>query len=300
MTEQLNKVSTKRQYRQDEHDLVSPWVHGDQARNKRRKLTMSDQHLKLGATTNQILDQFICPITKELPIDPVIAEDGNIYERSAIEHLIGVYKPIGTKLVPVVHVRNAIESIARSGAIFGNRRRMANNWLQKFEKEQQLQETKAKAVSGCAEAMATLGYWHAHGMNGLQKSDVEAFSWFRKAADCGHVKTMVLVGCFLLEKNSSTTGIPRNVSEALHYIRLAAEKGSDVGAYNIGIAHANGLHGLVQDAKVGTFWLSKVVDGSCEVKHCGMNMISNAKRILERLANFYEATKEKIVIEIED
>jgi len=29
--------------------------------------------------------EYLCPITRELPVDPVMAEDGRIYERSAIE-----------------------------------------------------------------------------------------------------------------------------------------------------------------------------------------------------------------------
>ena len=30
-------------------------------------------------------DEWICPITQELPVDPVMAEDGRFYERNAIE-----------------------------------------------------------------------------------------------------------------------------------------------------------------------------------------------------------------------
>ena len=33
---------------------------------------------------NDIAKEFICPITQELPVDPVIAKDGKIYERDAI------------------------------------------------------------------------------------------------------------------------------------------------------------------------------------------------------------------------
>ena len=36
-------------------------------------------------TVDLIVDEYLCPITQELPIDPVTAEDGRVYERSAIE-----------------------------------------------------------------------------------------------------------------------------------------------------------------------------------------------------------------------
>jgi hypothetical protein len=32
-----------------------------------------------------VADEYVCPITAELPIDPVTAEDGRCYERCAIE-----------------------------------------------------------------------------------------------------------------------------------------------------------------------------------------------------------------------
>ena len=33
---------------------------------------------------NSIADEWVCPISQELPIDPVMAEDGKIYERVSI------------------------------------------------------------------------------------------------------------------------------------------------------------------------------------------------------------------------
>ena len=33
---------------------------------------------------NSIADEWVCPISQELPINPVMAEDGKIYERAAI------------------------------------------------------------------------------------------------------------------------------------------------------------------------------------------------------------------------
>ena len=36
------------------------------------------------SAVNEAMNEFLCPITFSLPVDPVMAEDGNVYERSAI------------------------------------------------------------------------------------------------------------------------------------------------------------------------------------------------------------------------
>ena len=73
-------------------------------------------------------EELICPITFELPVDPVMAEDGRVYERRAIEEWIArpgelkspwTNKPTGPRLSPVTHVRNVIERMVRTGSISG-------------------------------------------------------------------------------------------------------------------------------------------------------------------------------------
>ena len=69
-------------------------------------------------------DEFLCPITQALPVDPVMAEDGRVYERSAISKWLAEKKTsphtnaaMGTKLIPALQVKNTIELIIKSGAI---------------------------------------------------------------------------------------------------------------------------------------------------------------------------------------
>lgn len=68
------------------------------------------------------LAQMICPITLDLPNDPVVAEDGQLYDRHAIENALLVQlkspitnKPIGSKLIPVRHVVNLLDSMIQRG-----------------------------------------------------------------------------------------------------------------------------------------------------------------------------------------
>ena len=69
----------------------------------------------------ETVTHLLCPITLELPVDPVIAEDGNGYERNAIEAQLKVRlkspltnKPMGTKLMAAKHVTNVIESLVNA------------------------------------------------------------------------------------------------------------------------------------------------------------------------------------------
>ena len=45
---------------------------------------VSPQEKKMRASINAVAADLLCPITQELPFDPVIAKDGKIYERTAI------------------------------------------------------------------------------------------------------------------------------------------------------------------------------------------------------------------------
>ena len=67
---------------------------------------------------NETISHLICPITHELPFDPVIAEDGHIYDRKAIEAHLQLRlrspltnQPMGSKLMVAKHVTNVLESL---------------------------------------------------------------------------------------------------------------------------------------------------------------------------------------------
>ena len=56
-----------------EHKRLRDAYDATQAENKRFK-----------TTTSNVVDELLCPITQQLPVDPVTAEDGRLYERAAI------------------------------------------------------------------------------------------------------------------------------------------------------------------------------------------------------------------------
>ena len=44
----------------------------------------AEANKRLRGTLDSIAEELICPITRDLPADPVTAEDGRVYERHAI------------------------------------------------------------------------------------------------------------------------------------------------------------------------------------------------------------------------
>ena len=63
-------------------------------------------------------EYFTCPITYDLPTNPVLAQDGHVYEKDAIERWFSTShrspvtnENIGTALTPIVAVRKLIRNV---------------------------------------------------------------------------------------------------------------------------------------------------------------------------------------------
>ena len=112
---------------------------------------------KFRSAIDETVAEFICPISQELPLEPVTAEDGRVYEKASIEEWLGrkqtspvTNEPMGTKLLPAVQVRSVIRNLVRSGAISGDK---ADQWQQRIAQEDKFAETKKAAEGGDAVAM---------------------------------------------------------------------------------------------------------------------------------------------------
>jgi uncharacterized protein YdaT len=206
-------------------------------------------------------DEWLCPITTELPLEPVIAEDGQVYEKSALEELIRSQKgnlrspmtnlPMGRRIVPSVQARNTIEKLVRSGAIGGDK---AERWLERLSEEEMVKATVAKAEGGDAEAMFTLGDYHFYGEHGLKMDDVAANRWYKMGADLNDPRCLAAYGQNLI--------FGRGVSAAeTHGICLmfqAAGMGSKHAASCVGHTYWKGLYGIPQDTERAKHWYRKV------------------------------------------
>ena len=112
------------------------------------------QAKKLRKAIDEMAEELVCPITQELAVDPVTAEDGRVYERSAIEDWLEqtggaqVKSPVtnelmGKKLLTALQVRNNIKSMVESGAISGE---TADAWARKKAVEDEKRRVKAEAA----------------------------------------------------------------------------------------------------------------------------------------------------------
>ncbi|CAB9529178.1 Sel1 domain protein repeat-containing protein [Seminavis robusta] len=204
-------------------------------------------------------DELICPITLELPWDPVTAEDGRIYDRISIEthinnHPRGLKSPItnkkmGKKLFPAIQHRNTIEILVENGVIVGD---LAAKWEEKAAVEELLNNAEA----GDSRAMYSLGKNYAHGHNGFKKDRKLAFQWYKRAHEAGNVYGTALTGVYLL----NGWGTPKRERLGFIHVSAAATQGSNNAAYHLGMAFANGYHGLHVDKALAISWLEKAVE----------------------------------------
>ena len=80
---------------------------------KTTETDLSRRQKQLEHAILDVSDEFICPLSKELMVDPVLAEDGNLYERQDLERYI-IFKAKGgfTLKSPVTgKVRNMFDIV---------------------------------------------------------------------------------------------------------------------------------------------------------------------------------------------
>ena len=245
----------------------------------------SPQEKKMRASINDVAADLRCPITQELPLDPVIAKDGKIYEREAILEWFrkkdgdatspSTGKVIGTELVPAVQVRNTIESLIKSGAIEGE---AAEAWQKKLEQEKEVKEIRAKAEGGDAYSMWRIGVRYRQGVLGLAENAELARIWYERSAAARDPMGMAAFGEALLHGVGGST----DTSLGLVLVTEAATNGSDFGAYTLGKAFFEGNFGLTKDPVRARFWLVKAL-GDCKFKHMSESGKANATRLLREL-----------------
>ena len=243
-------------------------------REKKQKVALAD-----------IAKEFICPITQELPCDPVMAKDGKIYEREAILEWFrkkdgdatspSTGKVIDTELVPVVQARNTIESLIQTGAIEDE---IAEAWQKRLAFEKRVKEMRAKAEGGDGDAMHWMGVCYTFGQ-GVAKDEAQARAWYERSAAARNPKGLASFSNCLL----TGAGGPQDFALGLLNMTEAAYLGSDMGAAVLGESFFNGMCGLPKDPVRARFWLKKVVDGECEVKHICPTCMPNVTRMLAAL-----------------
>ena len=235
-----------------------------------------------------VADELVCPITLELPWEPVTAEDGRVYERQAIEeHFKTVHgsrelkSPItnenmGKRLLPAPHIRNLIEVSVENGYITGA---LADSWNKKAKEKKDMEDLLKKAESGDSKAMCSVGNAYFHGKNGFVKDEKLAYSWCKKAHEAGNVQGTACVGWRLFEGR----GVAKSQRMGMVYTSMAAGQGSNLAAYYLGKALALGEYGLPVDKSEAIHWLQKSLNPECPYRHMSDWGKNDAQRILNDL-----------------
>mmetsp|Transcript_4397 Transcript_4397/g.9920 ORF Transcript_4397/g.9920 Transcript_4397/m.9920 type:complete len:290 (-) Transcript_4397:282-1151(-) len=267
----------------------NPAAAGGGGRKRDREDALEEQLKRTKTTVCAAARHLVCAITRELPIDPVTAEDGFIYEEREISEWIRkkqadedtVTSPttnaeMGTKLLPAVQVRNNIRDLVENGVIDGE---LAEHWKEAMGAKEMVEKTKKNAEEGDVDAMYILGLWYENGSFGLVQNVEEAYKWFKKAADLKDTRGMALAGWCI----ANGVGVRKSLSHGMMLLTLASERGSDVACYFLGEWHRDGTTGLPKDKKEAIYWYKRAADGSCSVRHLMKEGLEMAKAKLEAL-----------------
>lgn len=214
------------------------------------------------APDEQLLKELECPISGKLPIDPVTAEDGRVYERVNIQDWFNqsnsntVKSPmtglmIGKGLFPAVQTRNTIERLVAKSLIDPQEGR---EWKEGVEEVKnftdEMKNLMSKASKGDKHAMVQVGFCYRDGEKGALKNLTKSFKWFEKASLAGSAVGAQAVGIAYV---NGGCGVPRDMVRGMVELARSAMMGSEHAAFCLGNHHASGLH-VKKDEKAAAFW----------------------------------------------
>ena len=193
------------------------------------------------------IEELICPITYELPLDPVLAEDGKVYERSAIETWLQnnqrsplTNEAIGNRLTPATQIKNIIKLMVQSNALPEHK---VKAWRERIAEEQEVAKVRTQAERGDTKAAFHLGGWLEWGYKNLRKDENEAYEWYELSAKGGHAGAMgALADCYRCGR-----GVERNDALALRWASAGTALGNDRAMMTLGAMYADGAAGLPKD-----------------------------------------------------
>ena len=220
---------------------------------------LENEHKRQKTAIDAIVKEYLCPLSLELPVEPVTAEDGRVYNRADIAKHIDnaendnlrsplTNKKMGPKLVPAVQVQNMIRALVENGTVDDAN---IGQW-------KEVDETRSKAVNGDLGAMCDLGGWYYYGTNGLVKNFEIAYSWFKKAADLGHARSKANVGFM----QYLGRGVKQNIAEGALHLGMTAEMGSPHAALHLALLYYkvdNHAGCFVKDNGKARYWLNKAL-----------------------------------------
>jgi Sel1 repeat/U-box domain len=232
----------------------------------------------------------ICPITLELPWDPVIAEDGRLYDCPAIkahfeQHPSDLRSPItnekmGQHLKSAPQIKTLLHLMVEKGVIGGD---LASKWNEMVKQQKDTEVLLKRAEEGNAVSMYNLGVFYRDGTKGFKKDEELTVAWFTKAHLAGSVPGTALLGDSICNGHG---GVVKCHITGMMYLGIAAGQGSDYAAYQLGKALANGTCGVRVNKGEAIYWLQKAA-GTCVHNHMAQSDKEKAQQEVNKLLHHY-------------
>ena len=108
-----------------------------------------------------------------------------------------------------------------------------------------------RALQGDAEAQYDLAKNLETGRIGLRRDLVQAEHWYRKAAEQGNANEQ----CSLGFRYDNGSGVPKDYAEAVKWYRKSAEQGNATAQFNLGMSYRYG-DGVPKDIVQAHAWLN--------------------------------------------
>ena len=215
---------------------------------------------KFRSAVDESMSHLMCAITYELPLDPVTAEDGHIYERAAIAEWLSremkstrTNEYMGARLLPALQVRAMIESMVKSDTLSGEK---AAAWRARLEVEKELKRVRADAENGSVDAMLKLNTAYFYGSDlGCRMDKKEAFQWVERAAKLGSVDATAKLG----HRYMCGTGVSKNVDLGLIFLTEAAARNSPQACFRLGEVLSTGKEDVHVDFQLARRWFEKAL-----------------------------------------
>ena len=149
------------------------------------------------------------------------------------------------------------------------------------------------ANNGVASAQYELAERFMNG-NGVAENKIEAYRWYRKAAEQGHAEAQNLVGRYLTE---GWGGIAKDEYEAVEWYRKAAEQGLAAAEYNFAICLYSGVGINVDYRQAFKLYKRAAEHGNIEALYCLGYCYENGKGVFYKdsinALQCYEAAAKK-------
>lgn len=214
--------------------------------------------------SEELMEEWACPISGALPVDPVTAKDGRVYERRDLalwfEKNPGATvkspvtgEPMGKDVTTAYQVRNSIKHLVDRKLLRGaavDAWKVASAEIDGVSTH--LRELFIKAAQGDALAMVAIGFAYREGRHGVAVNHERSVEWMQKAASKDVVQAWTSLGAaYVLGK-----GVARDDTVGIMYLTHAAALGSEHGCCALAHYLYSGARGK-QDIPMARYWYRK-------------------------------------------